>query len=134
MLNKFHLKSDVVLGHHALELFPLLKKNNGKCKCTIATFRLFVCVCVCVCVERERELYAINKMLYTSVHYLTLFPLTVENVSHKVELSAEVKGSVHKVGDLYITLNGMHVDMLDSNTNSPRLTNGVANGMNTILT
>lgn len=82
VLNKFHLKSDVVLGHHTLELYPLLKKNNGK----------------------------------------------FENVSHKVELSAEVKGSVHKVGDLYITLNGMHVDMSNSNTNSPHLTNGVANG------
>jgi hypothetical protein len=46
-----------------------------------------------------------------------------------VELSADVKGTIQKTGDLHISLNGMRVDMsAGSTTSTPRVPNGVANG------
>jgi len=63
---------------------------------------------------------------------LELLPLLRKNngkfssLSHKVELSADVKGNVQKTGDLYITLNGMRVDM--STLTNPRLSNGQPSG------
>ena len=62
---------------------------------------------------------------------LSLIPkpnfVAVQNVSHKLDISADIKGTVQKTGELYIVLNGMEVQM---DRFPPKSTaNGVANGM-----
>ena len=55
------------------------------------------------------------------------FSLTVKNHQHKMDLKADIKGSMQKTGDLHITLNGMDVNMENYPSRS-HVPNGVANG------
>jgi hypothetical protein len=41
-MNKFQIKSDAVLGQYMLDLYPLLKRNNGKCEYSINVLFLLI--------------------------------------------------------------------------------------------
>ena len=55
------------------------------------------------------------------------FSMKVKNHPHKMDLKADIKGSMQKTGDLQITLNGMDVNMENFPSRS-HVPNGVANG------